>query len=97
MSWNNGRGICYPLESADGLDGFLEALYDGQLQYVYEDDPGFYRNTRRQAFLYLELDDGTTVPLRLIEGGWVGYGPMPWYFIRLPAEAFDPIFRAICE
>ncbi len=90
--WNNGRGIYYPLESVEGLDAFLEALNKGQLQYVYEDDPGFYRNTRPQAFLYLELDDGTTVPLRLIEGGWVGYAPMPWYFVQLPDEVFDPIF-----
>lgn len=92
--WNNGRGIYYPLDQIDGLDAFLEALNEGQLQYVYDDDPGFYRNTRAQTFLYLDLDDGTTVPLRLIEGGWVGYEPMGWYFIQLPAEVFDPVFQA---
>ena len=92
--WNNGRRIYYPLDEIDGLDAFLEALNEGQLQYVYDDDHGFYRNTRAQTFLYLDLDDGTTVPLRLIEGGWVGYAPMGWYFIQLPAEIFDPVFTA---
>ncbi len=90
--WNNGRGIYYPLDKIEGLDTFLEALDAGQLQYVYDDVPGFYRNTRTQTFLYLDLDDGTTVPLRLIEGGWVGYAPMGWYFIQLPAQVFDPVF-----
>lgn len=95
--WNNGRRIYYPLDEIDGLDAFLETLNEGQLQYVYDDDPGFYRNTRAQTFLYLDLDDGTTVPLRLIEGGWVGYAPMGWYFIQLPVEIFDPVFTAAGE
>ena len=92
--WDNARTIFRPLEAADSMDAFLEALNDGELQYVYEDDHYFYRNTRSQAFLYLELDDGTAIPLRLIEGGWVGYGPMPWYFVQLPTEVFDPVFEA---
>lgn len=91
--WNYGREIRYPLQAGPELDGFLAALNEGCFQYVYDDDPGFYRNTRAQAMLYLDLDDGTTVRLRLIEGGWVGYEPMPWYFVQLPDEVFDPIFR----
>ena len=92
--WNNGLGNFRPFEQTEALDAFLEALNEGEFFYVYDDDPGSYRDTRTQAFLYLTLADGSVVALRLIEGGWVGYDAMPWYFIRLPAEVFDPVVAA---
>ena len=94
--WNNGGGYLQPFEHTEALDAFLEALGAGEFVWVYDDDPGFYRNTRTQAFLWLTLEDGTVVGLRLIEGGWVGYDAMPWYFVRIPEEAFDAVF-SLCR
>ena len=92
--WNLVRGIYHPLALVPELDRFLAALNEGSFQYVYEEDPGFYRDSRPQAIVYLDLEDGTTVTLRLIEGGWVGYESMPWYFIQIPEEVFRPVFAA---
>ena len=40
------------------------------------------------------LTDGTVIPLRLIEGGYVGYGALGWYFVRIPGEVFDAVYDA---
>lgn len=29
-----------------------------------------------------------------MEGGYVGYGPLGWYFVQIPGDAFDAVFIA---
>ena len=40
------------------------------------------------------LSDGTTVELRLIEGGYVGYQELGWYFVKMPGDVFDAVLAA---
>lgn len=47
-----------------------------------------------QAHLMIHLQDQTTVELRLFEGGYVGYQPLGWYFVKMPGELFDQMFEA---
>lgn len=99
-NWNNGDPENYVHSALQGVsseqfDRFLAALYAAPFEYVYNRDSHFYDSSKRQqAFLYLHLNDGTVVGLRLFEDGYVGYQHMPWYFVKLPGEAFDPIFAA---
>lgn len=51
-------------------------------------------DTLDQAHLVLTMTDGTSVRLRLIAGGYVGYDALGWYFVRIPGEAFDAVYDA---
>lgn len=48
-----------------------------------------------QGHLFCALSDGTTVELRLIEGGYVGYQELGWYFVKMPGETFEAVLAAL--
>lgn len=76
------------------LNTFFAELDQNAFEYVYEKNPDFYSDGREQVHLYLTMQDGTEVKLRLFEDGYVGYDAMGWYFVKMPGEAFDTIFNA---
>lgn len=67
-------------------------------EFIYTWEPGISSNTiydnPNQAHLTLKMEDGTCVSIRLIEGGYVGYDSMPWYFVQIPGDTFDAVFAA---
>lgn len=75
---------------------FLDELDKGK--FVNEWDPSNYENsiydTDAQAHIILTMNDGTVIRLRLIEGGYVGYEPLGWYFVKIPGEIFNKVFAA---
>ena len=91
--WNDARYLYHPLEHTEAVDAFLKALNEGAWTYQMDSDPDLYRGQRRQAHLWLDLEDGTAVELRLLEGGLAGYQALSWYYVELPPEVFDPIFE----
>ena len=50
--------------------------------------------TDNQIHLYIQLDDGLKVHMRLIEGGYVGYQSLGWYFVKIPEDIFNKVFEA---
>ena len=83
-------------------DAFLGEVNRGKFVYTYLPDVYFddnssycsFYDTQNQAHLFLTLVDGTTVELRLIEGGYVGYQDLGWYFVKIPGEAFEAVYNA---
>lgn len=51
-------------------------------------------DTEEQAHIILTMEDGTVARLHLIEGGYVGYDALGWYFVQIPGETFDAVFTA---
>lgn len=51
-------------------------------------------DTQNQAHLILSMNDGTVIRLRLIEGGYVGYDALGWYFVKIPEEIFNAVYDA---
>ncbi|NLU24447.1 MAG: hypothetical protein GXW99_07025 [Clostridiales bacterium] len=96
-NWDNGWPdyVYRPLDriSEEQINTFLETLCASPFSYVYETNPNFY-DEGEQAHLFFQMDDGTTVELRLFAGGYVGYQSMGWYFVKMPGEIFDTIFNA---
>jgi len=88
---------------------FLRELYNGEFMLTYKFDKnhpniGFYEDipssdllsTPNQTHLYINLDDGTTIELRLCEGGYVVVFGFAWdYCIYMPCEVFDELY-ALC-
>ena len=51
-------------------------------------------DTQNQAHLILTMSDGTVIRIRLIEGGYVGYDPLAWYFVKIPEDVFNSVYDA---
>lgn len=76
------------------FESFIDELCGSEFVFIdYETMPDFYE-TPTQGHLYLEMKDGTTVELRLIDGGYVGCQQLGWYFVKMPGEPFDAVLSA---
>ncbi|MBQ5561315.1 MAG: hypothetical protein IIT46_16295 [Lachnospiraceae bacterium] len=51
-------------------------------------------DNQNQAHLILTMNDETVVRIRLFEGGYVGYGPLGGYLVRIPEDVFNPLYDA---
>ena len=99
--WNLG-GMQDAELSQETWSAFLDAVDAGEFVNTWQPDVPFYNDrpnssiydTPNQAHLFLTMSDGTCVELRLIEGGYVGYAPLGWYFVQIPGEAFDQVYAA---
>lgn len=49
-------------------------------------------DTEKQTHIFLTMEDSTVIHLRLIEGGYVGYNALGWYFVQIPGDVFDSVF-----
>ena len=100
-NWNRG-GMQDAALSPETWSAFLDAVDAGLFVNTWQPEKSFYEghpnssiyDTPNQAHLFLTLTDGSRVELRLIEGGYVGYAPLGWYFVQIPGEAFDTVYNA---
>lgn len=101
-NWDNGNLQDAALDP-DLWDEFLRQMEAGTFLCTWDSgsqqtDPtsgeaSIYA-TPHQAHLILTMKDNTSVRLRLIDGGYVGYDALGWYFVRIPGEVFDAVYDA---
>lgn len=94
-SWDYALGKYHDLVGITDtdLDEFLTEL--NASEFVDMTSTDIYDWTdQRQTHVYINLKDGTLIELRLIEGGYVGYQGLGWYFVKMPGSAFDSVFEA---
>lgn len=76
-------------------EDFLNQIDNGKFVYTWTDDMDqTIYDTSNQVHLILTMEDNTIVRLRLIEGGYVGYDALGWYFVQIPGETFDAVYAA---
>ncbi len=102
--WNEAKQILHDADLEPSVwEAFLDALDQGLFIDAWTPDAPFYEDHPKstiytnpnQAHLILYMDDGTEIPLRLIEGGYVSYaGTVSWYFVKMPGEVFDAVYDA---
>ncbi len=102
--WNLEKGNLQNMDIAPVLwEEFLTQIDKGKFIYAWVDDKYLSNSnstnesiydTPNQAHLILTMEDGTVVRLRLIEGGYVGYDGLGWYFVQIPGETFDAVYAA---
>ena len=95
--WDFARSVYRDVNFADGVwEQFMEQV--DTCSFVDTYDPkapaGQSIYSRNQAHLTLTLEDGSVVSLRLCEGGYVGYEPLGWYFVKIPEEIFNLVYDA---
>lgn len=102
--WDWGRGNIQDVNLDSACwEEFLNQIDNSKFVYAWADDnhlsdsngtnKSIY-HTPNQAHLILTMEDGTVVRLRLIEGGYVGYDALGWYFVQIPGETFDAVYGA---
>ena len=92
--WNEARREFRELSlPGDTVSAFLNELCAGKFVYLWETDRDIY-DSAVQGHLFISMSDGTTVELRLIEGGYVGYQGLGWYFVKMPGAVFDAVLAA---
>lgn len=98
-SWNMGENKLRELSADAEVQAFVEALYEAKPiaaeplfeQGIYETGPS------EQKFLYIQLQDGTEVQLRLFKGGqYVRYANAPVFF-QLEGAAFTTLWELMEE
>jgi len=98
--WDNARNIYHNLVLDDEAWGkFMDMVDTYEFVYTWNPDTkssSIYR-TDNQIHLYIQLDDGLEVHMRLIEGGYVGYQGLNWYFVKIPEDIFNKVFEACKE
>lgn len=93
--WDNARGNLQNAQIGNKLwTEFIDQINKGEFVDTWDPesmDESIY-DTRKQSHLVLAMDDGTVVRLRLLEGGYVGYEPLGWYFVKIPGDVFNKVF-----
>ena len=94
-SWDNSLGVYNELVGITDteFDEFVTELNSSEFVDMTGTDIYSWID-QRQTHMYLTLKDGTSVELRLVEGGYVGYQGLGWYFVKMPGSAFDSVFEA---
>lgn len=103
-SWYNSKGKLRPLDTAvnQALTDFINALNVAEL--IPRQEVPYDRDKDAEAVsvfdsclyhLYFTMEDGVTVHLRLIEGGYVFFQGMMDVAAQIPAEAFEPLIQQL--
>lgn len=72
------------------IDKFIQELNSSE--FVDLTDKNIYDNTNRHLYIYMK--DNTSVKLKLLEGGYVGYEELNGYFVKMPGAIFDKLYEA---
>lgn len=87
-SWNNGKNVVQSLTNLSGANHFLDAL-ENAVPYTRESLPDLFEDQSEtaQKFIYITLNDGSQVQLRLFKEGYVYYSGVDLFF-KVDSDAF---------
>lgn len=89
-SWYHSQGEVHPFQGEQALSDFLEAIDEAEFLPSEQVQPSLV--DLEEYHFYLALTNGTTVHLRLSEGGYVRYQGLWDVCVQVPPE----IYQAIC-
>ncbi len=89
--WNNGEKNYKELSkiSKEDMGEFFKELYSSE--FVNLTRSNIY--DKESHHIYIHMKDKTIVELRLFEDGYVGYQPLGWYFVKMPGDIFNKIYK----
>ena len=90
QDWYHSQGEVHPFQSEEALSDFLEAIDEAEFLPSDQVQPSLV--DLEEYHFYLELTNGTTVHLRLSEGGYVRYQGLWDVCVQIPPE----IYQALC-
>ena len=105
ITWQSHDDWNYAIKNYHELDmtskqwtDFMNAVDAAEFEYLWsENNPSSIYSVDEQLHLILNMKDGTRVSLRLIAGGYVGYEPLGWYFVKIPEDTFNALYSMCTE
>ncbi len=89
-SWNNGKQQFKEFVKIQALNSFINELKN-TIPYKQESLSYLFEVTK-QKFVYIYLNDGSEVQLRLFDGGYIYYGHL---FFKMKDEAFNLLWKEL--
>ena len=95
-SWYYNKEIRYQYQGDTALmEQFIRDLNDTVFlprdQIPHMNDPGGYYDELEQYHIYFPMENGTTVELRLLKGGYVIYQGMLDLCVQIPRETYEAL------
>ena len=105
ITWQSHDDWNYEIKNYHELDmtsnrwtEFMNAVDAAEFEYLWNgNSTSSIYNVDEQLHLILNMKDGTQVQLRLIAGGYVGYQPLGWYFVKIPEDIFNALYSMCTE
>ncbi|MBE6812940.1 MAG: hypothetical protein E7523_08660 [Ruminococcaceae bacterium] len=95
--WDYGKGNYKQLDTVTDSDikAFIETLKASEFVDLTDTASAHEIYNGKQAHLFFQMHDGTTLGIRLFEGGYVEFaGTSARAYVYMPGEIFDVIFNA---
>ena len=99
-SWFNSKNERFRADPEDeAVTRFIEALNEGTFisgeEVPSKDEWHMIFDEREKEHLYFEMEDGTEVQLRLLEGGYVFYQGILDACVQVPEDVMEDVIRLI--
>lgn len=101
-NWNYGTPDPKEVNINETLDKFIDAVYDSipfsledrefRNQFFYNEVEYYSEGEEKQKFLYLKLNDGTEIDMRLFSNGYVLYSAMPGFVFKVDDTIFNSMW-----
>lgn len=102
-NWNYGTPDPKEVNINETLDKFIDAVYDStpfsledrefRNQFFYNEVEYYAEGEEKQKFLYLKLNDGTEIDMRLFNNGYVFYSAMPGFVFKVEDTIFNSMWN----
>lgn len=104
-NWNNGTLNPKELVIDETVNSFIEAIYKStpaSLENEEFNDMFFYNEEQylaegesKQKFMYLKLNDGTSIELRLFKNGYIFYSGLNGFVFKVDDTVFNSMWSAL--
>ncbi len=95
--WDYSKGNYKTLDGVtqEELQAFIDKLYESPFTDLSDTEMSSAIFNRKQAHIFFGMHDGTTLGIRLFEGGYVGFTGMAGrVYVYMPSAEFDAVFAA---
>lgn len=95
--WDYAKGNYKTLDnvSQNELQAFIDTLYQSEFVDLSDTEPAHSIFDGKQAHIFFRMKDGTSLGIRLFEGGYVGFpGTSARVYVYMPGQIFNTVFAA---
>lgn len=104
-NWNNGTLNPKELLVDETVNSFIEAIYKSTPasleneefndMFFYDEEQYLAEGESKQKFMYLKLNDGTSIELRLFKNGYIFYSGLNGFVFKVDDTAFNNMWSAL--
>lgn len=104
-NWNYGTHDPKNVDVDENINNFVKAMYDSipysledkefRNQFYYKETEYYEEGQDKQKFLYIKLNDGTTIQVRLFSNGYIAYSGLYGFVFKVEEKAFNDLWNIL--